>query len=53
MSKGTKTIVSHLANGNSRKAEQAFKSVMDQKIGKAMRAKMPSVAQSMFNNKKS
>ena len=53
MNEGTKAIVQHLARGENRKAEEAFKTVMDQKIGNAMRAKMPEVAQSMFNNEKS
>ena len=53
MNEGTKVIVQHLARGENRKAEEAFKTVMDQKIGNAMRAKMPEVAQSMFNNEKS
>jgi predicted nucleotide-binding protein (sugar kinase/HSP70/actin superfamily) len=53
MNEGTKTLVQHLARGENRKAEEAFKNVMDQKIGNAMRAKMPEVAQSMFNNEKS
>ena len=53
MNEGTKVIVQHLARGENRKAEEAFKTVMDQKIGNAMRAKTPEVAQSMFNNEKS
>lgn len=46
-----KNLISHLANGENRKAETVFKNVMDQKIGAAIRAKQPDVAQSMFNKK--
>ena len=51
MNENVKNLIGHLANGNNRKAEEVFKNVMDQKIGAAIRAKQPEVAQAMFNKK--
>ena len=51
MNEEVKTLINQLANGENRKAEETFKNVMDQKIGAAIRAKQPDVAQSMFNKK--
>ena len=51
MNEDVKNLINHLANGENRKAEEVFKNVMDQKIGAAIRAKQPEVAQTMFNKK--
>jgi len=45
------SVINMIRQGNNLKAEEAFKVVMDQKIGAAVRAKTPEVAQSMFNSK--
>ena len=46
------SVINMIRQGNNLKAEEAFKVVMDQKVGAAIRAKTPEVAQSMFNSKK-
>lgn len=46
------SVINMIRQGNNLKAEEAFKVVMDQKVGAAIRAKTPEVAQSMFNNQK-
>jgi hypothetical protein len=51
MSDSVKELIKHLANDRNRQAEKTFMSVMDQKVGAAIRAKEPQVAQSMFNKK--
>lgn len=45
------SVINMIRQGNNLKAEEAFKVVMDQKVGAAIRAKTPEVAQSMFNSK--
>lgn len=51
MSDSVKELINHLANNRNRQAEKTFMSVMDKKVGAAIRAKEPQVAQSMFNKK--
>ena len=51
MSNSVKELINHLANNRNRQAEKTFMSVTDQKVGAAIRAKEPQVAQSMFNKK--